>query len=59
MIIDVLLLCFRIYHPDKHVEEDKKRQAELMFAKLKSAYEVHALWLARGLRSHIFTQVVG
>jgi len=30
----------RIYHPDKHVEEDKKRQAELMFAKLKSAYEV-------------------
>ena len=52
MIIGVLLLCFRIYHPDKHVEEDKKRQAELMFAKLKSAYEVHALWLAT---THIFT----
>ena len=30
----------RIYHPDKHIEEDKKRQAELMFAKLKTAYEV-------------------
>jgi len=30
----------RIYHPDKHIEEEKKKQAELMFAKLKTAYEV-------------------
>ena len=35
-----MCFLFRIYHPDKHIEEDKKRQAELMFAKLKTAYEV-------------------
>ena len=30
----------RLYHPDKHLDDDKKRQAELMFGKLKNAYEV-------------------
>ena len=30
----------RMYHPDKHLDEQKKRQAETMFAKLKNAYEV-------------------
>ena len=30
----------RLYHPDKHLEEHKKRQAETMFAKLNSSYEV-------------------
>ena len=29
----------RLYHPDKHREESKKQQAEIMFAKLKTAYE--------------------
>lgn len=29
----------RIYHPDKHREEDKRKKAEVMFNKLKIAYE--------------------
>jgi len=30
----------RLYHPDKHQDPDKHAQAELLFAKLKRAYEV-------------------
>lgn len=29
----------RLYHPDKHRDEDDKKKAEVMFAKLKNAYE--------------------
>ncbi len=28
-----------IYHPDKHQNSENKRDAELIFAKLKTAYE--------------------
>ncbi len=30
----------RLYHPDKHRDETKKMQAEVMFSKLQKAYEV-------------------
>lgn len=30
----------RIYHPDKHTEEESKRNAELLFNRTKKAYEV-------------------
>lgn len=30
----------RIYHPDKHVNVDKKQKAELLFNRTKQAYEV-------------------
>lgn len=30
----------RIYHPDKHVDADKKKNAELLFNRTKKAYEV-------------------
>ena len=30
----------RLYHPDKHMEPERKQQAEAMFNKIKSAYEV-------------------
>ena len=30
----------RLYHPDKHRDEDKKIQAEVMFSKLQTAYGV-------------------
>jgi len=30
----------RLYHPDKHQDPDKHAQAEILFAKLKRAYEV-------------------
>ncbi|KAL4096978.1 hypothetical protein QTP88_021835 [Uroleucon formosanum] len=30
----------KIYHPDKHVEENKKKQAEILFNKTQKAYEV-------------------
>eukprot|EP00088_Acartia_fossae_P053707 TRINITY_DN6127_c0_g1_i4.p1 TRINITY_DN6127_c0_g1~~TRINITY_DN6127_c0_g1_i4.p1 ORF type:complete len:594 (+),score=122.49 TRINITY_DN6127_c0_g1_i4:48-1829(+) len=30
----------RTYHPDKHQDPDKRAQAELLFTKLKNAYEV-------------------
>lgn len=29
-----------MYHPDKHVNDDKKSQAELIFNRIKKAYEV-------------------
>jgi DnaJ family protein C protein 11 len=29
----------RMYHPDKHLEEEKRKTAEIMFNKLKNAYE--------------------
>ena len=29
----------RLYHPDKHIEEQKKQQALIMFTKLKNSYE--------------------
>ena len=29
----------RLYHPDKHLEEERKQQAVVMFTKLKNAYE--------------------
>ena len=29
----------KVYHPDKHVDEDRKKRAEMMFNKLKKAYE--------------------
>ena len=29
----------RLYHPDKHIEEQKKQQALIMFTKLKNFYE--------------------
>lgn len=30
----------RVYHPDKHVETEKKAKAELLFNRTKRAYEV-------------------
>ena len=30
----------RLYHPDKHRDEEKKKHAEAMFAKLQNAYAV-------------------
>lgn len=30
----------RIYHPDKHTDVEKKRDAELLFTRTKKAYEV-------------------
>lgn len=30
----------RLYHPDKHTDPDRKREAELLFSKTKRAYEV-------------------
>jgi DnaJ family protein C protein 11 len=30
----------RLYHPDKHRDEERKKQAETMFSKLQKAYEV-------------------
>lgn len=30
----------RVYHPDKHVNVDKKQKAELLFNRTKQAYEV-------------------
>lgn len=30
----------RIYHPDKHIDVDKKKKAELLFNRIKRAYEV-------------------
>ena len=30
----------RLYHPDKHRDEEKKKHAEVMFAKLQKAYDV-------------------
>lgn len=30
----------RIYHPDKHVDVEKKKKAELLFNRIKRAYEV-------------------
>lgn len=30
----------RIFHPDKHVDEGKKKKAELLFNRIKGAYEV-------------------
>lgn len=30
----------RIYHPDKHIDEEKKEKAELLFNRTKKAYEV-------------------
>ena len=29
----------RLYHPDKHVDQEKKKKAEALFAKLKVAHE--------------------
>ena len=29
----------RLYHPDEHIEEQKKQQALIMFTKLKNSYE--------------------
>lgn len=29
----------RLYHPDKHLDPEKKKKAEVMFAKLKKAHE--------------------
>lgn len=29
----------KIYHPDKHVDEKKKREAEVLFNKTQKAYE--------------------
>ena len=29
----------RLYHPDKHLDDEKKQQALIMFAKLKNSYE--------------------
>ena len=29
----------RLYHPDKHLDEGKKKKAEILFAKLKLAHE--------------------
>lgn len=29
----------KLYHPDKHVDPDKKKDAELLFHKTKKAYE--------------------
>lgn len=28
-----------LYHPDKHLDEEKKKKAEILFQKLKKAYE--------------------
>lgn len=30
----------RIYHPDKHIDAEKKKNAELLFNRTKKAYEV-------------------
>lgn len=30
----------RIYHPDKHTDNEKKKKAELLFNRIKRAYEV-------------------
>lgn len=30
----------RIYHPDKHIDAEKKKSAELLFNRTKKAYEV-------------------
>ncbi len=29
----------RLYHPDKHLDPEKKKKAEMLFAKLKLAHE--------------------
>ena len=29
----------KIYHPDKHVDENKKKEAEVLFNKTQKAYE--------------------
>ncbi len=29
----------RLYHPDKHLDEDQKKNASLLFNKIKKAYE--------------------
>lgn len=29
----------KIYHPDKHVDESKKKEAEILFNKTQKAYE--------------------
>ena len=29
----------RMYHPDKHVEAEQKKKADLLFSKIKKAYE--------------------
>lgn len=30
----------RIYHPDKHIDAEKKKNAEILFNRIKKAYEV-------------------
>lgn len=29
----------RMYHPDKHVDAEQKKKADLLFSKIKKAYE--------------------
>lgn len=40
----------RFYHPDKHREEDKQKKAEVMFSKLKNAYEGKFYYLLNSLQ---------